>query len=116
MERTLVQESIMELITNPPILHKSLTAKAHGKPKGSIILRLPPTICTFRQLEAYNKSTCRILSIDENYYKIDESALSASTAPSAVSTKIGTRRYGNCGELGHYHNSCKKYKADCIED
>ena len=112
----LVQESIMKLITNPPILHEPLTAKARGRPKGSTTLRLPTTIRTSRQLEAYNKSTRRIPSIGEDYYEIDESAPPASTALLAVSTKMGTRRCRNCDKLGHYCNSCKKYKADCIAD
>ena len=54
----------------------------------------------------------RIPSASEDYHEIDESDLPASTAP--ASTKVGTRRYGNCGELGHYRSSCKKRKADCI--
>ena len=111
----LVQESIIELITNPPILHKPLTAKARGRPKGSTTLRLPPTIRTSRQLEAYNKSTRRIPSIGEDYYEIDESALPASTAPPAASTKTGTRRCGNCGELGHYRNLCKNVKQTVLQ-
>src|SRR5437588_12974388 len=75
VERTLVQESIIELIASPPVLHEPLTAKARGSPKGSTTLRLPPTIRTPRQLEAYNKSTRRIPSIGEDHHEIDKSAL-----------------------------------------
>jgi Zinc knuckle len=114
VERVLVQESIVELIANPPTLREPLTAKARCRPKGSTTLRLPPTVHTSRQLEAYNKSTRRIPSAGEDFYEIDELDLPASTAP--ASTKAGTRRCRNCGELGHYRNSCKKRKADCITE
>ncbi len=112
VERVLVQESIAELITNPPTLREPLTTKARGRPKGSTTLRLLPDVRSSRQLEAYNKSTRRMPSAGEDYHEIDESGLPASTAP--ASTKVGTRRCGNCGELGHYRSSCKKCKADCI--
>ena len=39
-----------------------------------------PTMHTFQQLEIYNKSTCRIPSIGEDYHQIDESVLLASIA------------------------------------
>ena len=112
VERVLVQESIAKLITNPPTLHEPLTAKARGRPKGSTTLRLPPDVHSSRQLEAYNKSTRRMPSAGEDYHEIDELDLPASTAP--ASTKVGTRRCENYGELGLYRSSCKKCKADCI--
>src|SRR5947207_409414 len=98
------------------LLLEPLTATVCGRPTGSTRLRLPLTLRIERQQVAFEKSTRSIPSVGEDYDTSDEeTGVAASTAPGA--TDAGTRggkRCGNCGELVHYRNTCKKRKADCI--
>ena len=73
-------------------------------------------MCTKHQQAVFDKSTCWIPSVKEDYHTIDEETrLPASIAPRA--TDAGTRsdkRCGNYRELSYYCNTYKKQKADCI--
>ena len=77
---------------------------------------MPPTVRTKRQRAAFDRSTHRIPLVGEDYHEVDEeTGLPASTAPGATDARTrGGKRCSNCGELGHYHNTCKKRKADRI--